>query len=291
MSKTGTMLRAMTRDGYVRALVADTTEIVKQAIDIHHTMPTASAALGRVLTAASLMGSLLKDTDNSLTLSFKGDGIAGGILAVSDYAGNVRGYITNPAADLPLNSKGKLDVAGIVGKGVLLVLRELGTGEPYIGQTPIVSGEIAEDIASYFVNSEQLPTVCGLGVLVGRDYSCDAAGGLLVQLLPGYDESVVSRLEQSARDLPQITSMLSQGMSLTDILDKALGGMEYDVFDELDIEYRCTCSRERMEKALISLGKEELSSMIEEDGGAEISCHFCNKSYSFDGEQLRGMMR
>lgn len=290
MTNKGKMIRAMTRDGCVRALIADTTAVVGEAVSIHRTMPTASAALGRTLTAASLMGSLLKDADNSLTLSFKGDGPAGSVLAVSDYAGNVRGYITNPAVDLPLKSDGKLDVAGAVGRGVLLVLRDLGMGEPYIGQTPIVSGEIAEDIAYYFANSEQVPTVCALGVLVGRDYGCDAAGGLLVQFMPGCGGDIAERLERSAEGLPHITSMLTGGMSLTDILDRALDGMEYDVFDELNIEYRCTCSRERMEQALASLGKKELSDMIREDNGAEISCHFCNKTYKFDAGQLGDMM-
>lgn len=283
------IVRAMTRDGSARAVVIDAKSIVERAREIHGTSPTATAALGRTLTAASMIGSLMGNADDLLTLRFKGDGNGGTIVATSDYLGNVRGFIQNPNVDLPLKSNGKLDVAGCVGAGQLYVLRDLGESEPYVGISDIVSGEIAEDIAAYYAKSEQIPTLCALGVLIGVDYSVETAGGVLIQLLPNADEGIIDILEQNAAELPPLTTML-KSMTPEEVLAEFLKGIEYDVFDKMDCEYLCTCSRERTAKALMSLGKKELEEMIA-DGGAELSCQFCDKKYKFSASDLRELVK
>ncbi len=279
------LLRAMTQDGSARAFVLNGTDIVNDAIAFHHPAPTAAAALGRTLIAASLMGCMLKDKGNSLTLRIDGDGPAKCILAASDYLGCVRGYIANPNADPPRKKNGKLDVGAAIGKGTLHVMKDLGLKEPYHGMIPLVTGEIGEDIASYYVQSEQTPTLCALGVLMEQG-KCIGAGGILIQLLPFADDATVTKLEENAEKLSRLSRMVADGMTPKQILDIALEGIPYDLFDTIDAEYRCTCSKERMGEALLTLSPGELFKMLQEDGQIETVCHFCDKKYIFHGEDI-----
>lgn len=283
------IIRAMTRDGSARAVITDSRDTVERARAIHNTSPTATAALGRILTAASLIGSLMGNPDDLLTLRFKGDGNGGTAVASSDYLGNVRGFIQHPDVDLPLKPNGKLDVAACIGAGQLYVLRDTGEKEPYVGISDIVSGEIAEDIAAYYAKSEQIPTLCALGVLVGRDRTVDAAGGVLIQLMPGADDAIIDTLEKNSASLPPLTSMLKES-SAEEVLGRYLSGIEYDVFDKMDCGYVCPCSRERTDKALISLGKKDIEDMIN-DGGAELSCQFCDKKYRYSASDLKSLLK
>ncbi len=288
--KTSTILRAMTKDGSARAYVINSKEIVNEAIKYHKTAPTASALLGRLLTAASVMGTMLPEKENRLTATIKGNGIAGTVLACADYYGNVKGYIANPNADIPLKPNGKLDVSGIVGNGLFSVSKDVGDDVPFNGTIELVSGEVAEDIAQYYAVSEQTPTLCALGVLVDTDYTCRAAGGVFVQLLPFPDEAVISRLEENSRFLNNISTKFDEGLSNEDILKIALNGIEYDLFDELTVEYRCDCSYDRTKRAIISLGKDEVESIFKEqrekgeEEKIELGCHFCDKKYIFTKE-------
>ncbi len=285
------ILRAMTSDGSARVIVINSTDIVNRAIEIHGTAPTATAALGRTLSAASMMGSLLKEKENSLTLNFRGDGPIGGVLAVSDYMGNVRGYAVNPNADPERKPNGKLDVGAAVGKGGLYVIRDEGGKEPYVGVTNIVSGEIAEDITAYYVESEQIPTLCSLGVLVAPDGSCVASGGVLVQLLPFADENVITALEQNAPGLSNISRLIAGGASVLEIAKIALAGIEFDVFDNYEVAYKCTCSRERTLDALITLPKSDLADIFEKEDVLQTECHFCDVKYIFTKEELENHMK
>lgn len=286
-----TIIRAMTRDGSARAYVINSKDIVNKAIGIHKTAPTATALFGRLLTASSVMGTMLPENGNTLTVAIRGQGIAGTTLCVSDYFGNVKGYIQNPSADIPLKPSGKLDVSGIVGGGILSVSKDVGAEVPYNGNIELVSGEVAEDIAQYYAVSEQTPTLCALGVLVDTDYSCRAAGGVFVQLLPFADEEVVSRLEENAKLLTNISSQFDKGLSNEDILKFALNGIEYDLFDELTVDYICNCSEERTKRAIYSLGKSEVERIFNEQREAgekealSLSCQFCNKEYIYEKEQ------
>ncbi len=285
------VIRAMTRDGSARALIADTRDIVNEAIKIHSTEPTASAALGRTLTACSMMGTLLGEEEDSLTLRFKGDGEGGSVTASSDWKGNVRGFIQNPLCDLPLRPDGKLNVGGCVGKGLMYVLRDTGGKEPYVGIANIVSGEVAEDVASYYANSEQVPTVCALGVLVERDRTCACAGGALIQLLPFADPEIAAKLEKNASAAPGITKMLSE-KNLEEILGIYLDGIEYDVFDEIENGYVCTCSKQRTDKALISLGKKELTDILNNgEEVTEMTCQFCGRKYSYTKPEIKALLK
>lgn len=281
------MIRAITSDGSVVAFGLDSTEIVNRAAEIHKPSAVVTAALGRTLTAVSIMGVMLKGANDSVTVRIKGDGPAGQITAVSDSGGNVRGCVANPMVELPLNDAGKLDVSGAVGKsGTVFVTKDLNLKQPYNGSTPLVSGEIAEDITNYFALSEQIPTVCSLGVLVDTDLSVKQAGGFIVQLLPFADPAAIDKLEENLKTLKPVTAMLSSGLSPEDILKAVLKGFEVEILDEREVSYKCSCSREKVEKAIESLGKKEIQSMIDEQGGAEASCHFCGSVYKFSKAEL-----
>lgn len=282
----------MSRDGSAQILVLNSKDIVNTAIRYHSPEPTATAALGRVLTAASLMGSTLKDKGNSLTVNFRGDGPCGHVLAVSDYKGNVRGYIQNPQIDLPRKQNGKLDVSAAVGKGTLNVIKDVGEKEPYVGITNIVSGEIAEDITSYYAESEQIPTVCSLGVLVAPDRSCLAAGGLLIQLLPFAAEETIGKIERNVPQISSVSALFNDGLTNREIADIAFKDVEYDIFDEYEVTYKCDCSRDRLGKALSTINPYELYDLFSKQKEAELCCQFCNMKYRYtaaDVEKYRKM--
>ena len=284
-------ISAMAKSGDVICYVIDSTEIVAHAEQIHKTSSAVTAALGRLLTAASLMGARLKGDKDTLNLQLKGDGPAGSFLAVSGSSGNVRGYVQNPIVELPLNKNGKLDVAGVVGKeGFLYVVRDYGFGEPYIGSTPIVSGEIAEDITHYYATSEQTPTVCALGVLVNTDLTVINAGGFIVQLLPGANEQVIEIIEANISAMPPITQLLSEGKSPEDIAGILLHGFEYEIMEQRTTKYHCDCSPERVIRILSSIDSNDLEQMAQEQPVTEVDCHFCPKVYSFTSDELRSLV-
>lgn len=277
--------RALSRDGSARIIFTDSTDIVRRASEIHHTSKTMTAALGRALTAASLLGSLLKDKDNSLTLQIKGDGPAGRIICVSDYEGNVRGCADDPTVEVPPTPEGKLDVGAAVGRGSLYVVKDMGMSEPYIGVSELVSGNIGDDVTSYFATSEQTPTVCALGVRVDRELHCMAAGGFLIQLMPGADEALIPIIEKNVNGMRHLSAMLLDGMTGEEIIAEALAGIEYDIFDEYPTDYICTCTRERYLTALAGLSDGDLDSM--RDGKPiETVCQFCGKAYSFTMDEI-----
>ena len=284
------VVRTISKDASVTATAIDALDIVSRIEQIHQPSAVVTAALGRLSIAASLMGIGLKGENDSLTLRVNGNGPAGVLIAVADSFGNVKSYVANPVVEIPLNAKGKLDVAGAVGTdGTLSVVKDMGLREPYSGQVPLVSGEIAEDIASYFAVSEQVPTVCGLGVLVNPDLTVKAAGGYLIQLLPFADESVIDIIEKNISEIPSVTQMLTSGMTAEDIAMRVLEGLEPNVLDEFDAQYRCDCSRERVERALISMGRRELEEMAEEQEISEVCCHFCDKKYNFTRDEIRAL--
>ena len=285
------LIRAISQDGLIKVSAVSTRDLTERARQIHKTLPGGTGALGRLLAAASMMGSALKEEAASITLQMKGGGPLGTLLAVSDHEGNVRGTVEHPAVDLPLREDGKLDVGGAVGsRGTLTVIRDLKMKEPYVGSVGLLWGENAEDIALYFVESEQIPTACGLGVLVDRDQSVLAAGGYLVQLLPGAGEETAAWLEASLRAAGPVTELLKADPDPEALLRAALPGLSLEVLEKRPVEYRCDCSRERMERALISLGREELQSMIDEQGGAELTCRFCDNVQKFSREDLEGLL-
>lgn len=288
----GKIVRALSADGSVLCSAINSTDIVNEIFRIHKTTPVASAALGRLCTAASIMGALLKGEDDTLTLRLNGGGPSGNIVAAADYMGNVKCYAENPQVDLPLKPNGKLDVSGYVGTdGFLGVIKDLGLKEPYATQTPIVSGEIAEDITSYFAVSEQIPTVCALGVLVDRDWSIKAAGGYIIQLVPPINESAIDVIEKNIRDMQSVTALIESGMTSEEIALKGLEGLNGDILDSWEANYRCGCSRERTERILISLGAKELERLADEQESTEVCCHFCDKKYSFTSEELKELLK
>ena len=280
------ILRATAADGLIRAFAATTRETVQTAREIHHTTPVVSAALGRLLTAGAMMGVMLKGEKDLVTLQIKGDGPVEGLLVTADSKGRVKGYPFNPDVDIPPKSPVKLDVGGAVGKGYFTVIKDLGLKEPYVGKTELVTGEIAEDLTYYFAKSEQIPTAISLGVLVDTDTSIKAAGGFIIQLMPGSTVEEAAELERRITHLKYITELLDRGETPETILDAVLGDMGLEITDKLPTEFYCGCSKERVEKALISIGADELSTILEEDRKAELSCHFCNKKYNFDEADL-----
>ena len=263
------------------------TAIVRKSCEIHHTSKTMTAVLGRALTAASLMASLLKDRDNTLTLQIRGDGPAGSVVCVGDYKGNVRGYAEHPETELPPNAAGKLDVGGAVGRGSLYVVKDLGMNDPYVGVSPIVTGEIAEDVTEYFASSEQTPTVCALGVRVDRENMCFAAGGYLVQLMPGYDEADIEKLENNIGNAGSVSKQIADGMDGEQIIAAIFGDIPYDMFDEFDIGYVCPCQRDKYLRALVSLNETDMNELLESGEPVETRCQFCGRTYVFPVDELR----
>ena len=282
-----TILRAMTRDGSARILVINSRKIVNDMIGFHNTSPTASAALGRLMTATSMIGTMLPEDGDSVTVSIQGDGEAGRLLAVGDYFGNVKGYIQNPMVNPPKKPNGKLDVGAAIGAGTISFVKSVGAIEPQIGTIELVSGEIAEDIATYFAKSEQIPTVLSLGVLVDTDYSCLASGGVLIQLMPFPDEATVDLIERNAAGLVNISRLFAKGMTNEEIMDIAMQDIPYDIFDTIEVGYKCDCSARRMHENIKSLGKAEILKMLDEQVAEgkprELTavCRFCNSEYTF----------
>ncbi len=292
MGNKSIITRGMTRDGSARILVINSKEMVNGAIKVHKTAPTATAALGRLITAASMIGTMLPENGDSVTMGFNSTGEISKMLAVADYFGNVKSYIDNPSADLKRRPDGKLDVGGAVGAGTFYMIRDIGGKEPQSGTIEIVSGEIAEDIATYFAKSEQIPTVLSLGVLVDTDYTCRAAGGVLIQLMPFPDDATVDLIERNAAELSNISKLFDMGMTNEEIIDIAMKDIPVDLFDTIEVEYKCDCERERMRKKIKSLGEKEIKAMFDEqekEGKKRVLtavCHFCNSEYNFTEKDL-----
>lgn len=280
------IVRAIADNGNIRAFAATTKILVEEARNIHNTTPVATAALGRTLTVGAIMGIMLKGEKGSITVQIKGDGPLGGIVAISDSKANVRGYVYNPGVELPSNNKRKLDVSKAIGKGYLNIIADLGLKEPYSGQVPLVSGEIAEDIAYYFQKSEQINSAVGLGVLVEKDYSVAVSGGFIIQAMPGIEDETTKKVEEKIKSITSVTALFKQLGSPENVLEYLLNGLEMSQTDKVPTRYLCTCSRDRIERALISLGRTELNSLIKEQGQAELTCHFCDKNYCFNKDEL-----
>lgn len=285
------ILRAMTTDGWVKAVAISSRGIVERARTIHKTTPTATAALGRTLTACAMLGNMQKIENGSVTLQIKGGGPLGTVLAVSDAVGNVRGYVQNPHITLLEKYAGKLDVGAAVGTdGLLTVIRDLQMKEPYVGSVELVSGEIGDDVTAYLVQSEQCPSACGLGVLVDVNLSVKVAGGYILQLLPGAPESLIDRLEAGIAAAGSVTSMLDAGLTLREMLTKVTDGMELEFFEPTEVEYRCYCTRDRVEATLVSLGREELTQIAQEGKDVQVECQFCDTEYRFTPNEIRAIL-
>ncbi len=285
------LVRAITAGGAVKAAAVTTRALTEQARNIHKTLPTATAALGRALAAASMMGNALKTDAASLTLQIRGGGPLGTVLAVSDHLGNVRGYVQNPHTDPPLRADGKLDVGAAVGsEGTLTVIKDLGMKEPYTGSVGLLGGEIAEDLAAYFAESEQIPTACALGVLVDRDQSVKAAGGYIIQLLPGAGEDVIAKVEGGVLAAGPVTALLDADPDPAALLRTVLSDFEVEVLETAPVAYKCYCSRSRVERALISMGVPELEDMLAQQGGCELGCQFCDKVYRYTAQELQALI-
>ena len=285
-----TLLRAIARDAGIQISAAVTTGLVERARQIHNTTPVATAALGRTLTATAIMGSQLKVDDGSVTVQVKGNGPLGAIVCVGDADGYVRGYLQNPSADLPLRPDGKLAVGAGVGRGYLMVIKDIGLKDPVTGTVALVDGEIAEDVTRYFAESEQIPSACALGVLVDTDCSVRCAGGWLVQLMPGVKDADIDRLEANLAKLEPMTAMLDKGMTLEEIVSAVLDGFAVDFLQTDEIGYRCACSREKVERALVSMGRDELTKMAQEQETSEVTCQFCDKIYTFTRAELLALL-
>lgn len=285
------LVRAMTRDGFVKITAVETTEIVRRAREIHQTTAVATAALGRVLSACSMIGNMQKNNEGSVTLTIKGGGPLGTLLATSDPDGNVRGYVENPQVELMEKYQGKLDVGAAVGSdGTLTLIRDLHMKEPYVGTVELLGGEIAEDVASYFVESEQVPTVCALGVLLNRDQTVDVSGGYLLQLLPGAPDELIDQLESAVMAAGNVSDLLKAGATPEDIIRMVLVGMDVEILETTPISYKCYCSRERVEKTIISLGAKEMQSIIDDGEDIHVDCQFCDTIYTFTPEDIQQLL-
>ena len=285
------IIRATAANDQIRAFAAVTTEMVETAREHHNTSPVATAALGRLLTAGAMMGSMMKGEKDVLTLQIKAGGPLQGITVTADSQGNVKGYVGNPDVCIPANSKGKLDVAGAVGPGFLTVIKDMGLKEPYSGQVMLQTCEIAEDLTYYFATSEQVPSAVGLGVLMNKNNTVRQAGGFIVQLMPFAEEEVISRLEQNVQKINSVTNLLEEGLTPVRLLEKVLEGFDVQINEKMDTRFRCNCSKERVAKALISIGRKELNEMIQEGKPIEMNCHFCNTNYNFTVEELKEILR
>lgn len=286
------LIRGTAKDGQVRFIAASTTELVNKAMELHNCSATSGAALGRLLTGASLMGSMLKNDKDTLTLQMNGGGPAKSLVATSYSDGSVKGYISNPFVDIPLNSKGKLDVGGAVGKsGTLYVIKDMGLKDPYIGQVPIYTGEIAEDLAYYFTVSEQTPSAVALGVLVDTDLSAKAAGGFIIQMMPDADPLLADLITYRLEDIPSVTDMLSKGMTIEQVIEEVFDGMDAKIMEELTPIYTCNCSKERVERAFLSIGEKDLRELYEDGKTEELKCHFCNTTYKFTHEEIGELLK
>ena len=285
------IIRATAANDQIRAFAAVTTEMVETAREHHNTSPVATAALGRLLTAGAMMGSMMKGEKDVLTLQIKAGGPLQGITVTADSQGNVKGYVGNPDVCIPANSKGKLDVAGAVGPGFLTVIKDMGLKEPYSGQVMLQTCEIAEDLTYYFATSEQVPSAVGLGVLMNKNNTVRQAGGFIVQLMPVAEEEVISRLEQNVQKINSVTNLLEEGHTPESLLEKVLEGFDVQINEKMDTRFRCNCSKERVAKALISIGRKELNEMIQEGKPIEMNCHFCNTNYNFTVEELKEILR
>lgn len=284
------IIRATAAEGQIRAFAATTRELTEFARQAHNTSPVATAALGRLLTAGTMMGVMMKGADDILTIKIEGDGPIGGLTVTADSKGDVKGYAYNPEVMLPPNEKGKLDVGGALGIGVLSVIKDIGLKEPYVGQTILVTSEIAEDLTYYFATSEQTPSSVALGVLMNKDNTVRQAGGFIIQLMPGASEEIISGLEERLKEITSITSLLDAGNTPEQILQKVLGGFGLEILDSMPVQFHCNCSKSRIEKALISVGKKELQSMIDDGETIEVNCHFCNKHYPITVEELKELL-
>ncbi len=284
------IIRATAAEGQIRAFASTTRELTETARKAHNTSPVATAALGRLLTAGGMMGSMMKGEQDLLTIKIQGDGPIEGLTVTADSKGNVKGYAYNPMVILPANAQGKLDVGGALGVGVLSVIQDIGLKEPYVGQTILVTGEIAEDLTYYYATSEQTPSSVALGVLMNRDNTVRQAGGFIIQLMPGASETIVENLEAKLKELPSVTALLDEGLTPEMILERLLGDLNLEITDKLETRFFCNCDKARVEKALISIGRKELQDMIDDGKPVEINCHFCNRNYSFSVPELKEML-
>ena len=285
------IIRAIAANDQIRAFAAVTTETVEEARKDHNTSPVATAALGHLLTAGAMMGTMMKGDKDILTLQIKAGGPLEGITVTADSKGRVKGYVGNPNVCIPANSKGKLDVAGAVGVGFMNVIKDMGLKEPYVGQVALQTSEIAEDLTYYFATSEQVPSAVGLGVLMNKDNTVRQAGGFIVQLMPFAEESTIAKLEENVQKITSVTSLLEEGHTPESLLEKVLDGFDMEINEKIPTEFYCNCSRERVEKALISIGRKELNEMIQEGKPIEMNCHFCNHNYEFTVEELKEILR
>ena len=285
------IVRAMAGNQQIRAFASVTREVVETARKAHDLSPVASAALGRLLTGAGMMGIMMKGEKDLLTIQVQGDGPIGNITVTADSLGNVKGFVGNPQVMLPANAKGKLDVSGAVGQGSLRVIKDLGMKEPYVGTVDLQTGELAEDLTYYFVTSEQIPSAVGLGVLMNKDNTVRQAGGFIIQLLPFAEEETIAKLEQNLSGISSVTTLLEEGHTPESLLETVLEGFDIEYVDRRETQFSCNCSKERVEKALISIGRKELNEMIQEGKTIETKCHFCNKAYHFTVEELKELLR
>ncbi len=285
------IIRATAANAQIRAFAATTKNLVETARQAHNTSPVATAALGRLLTAGAMMGSMMKGEKDVLTLKIEGNGPIEGLTVTADSQANVKGFVFNPNVLIPANDKGKLDVAGALGIGVLSVIKDIGLKEPYVGQTILITSEIAEDLTYYFATSEQTPSSVALGVLMNRENTVRQAGGFIIQLMPGADDEVITKLEERLKEITSITSMLDEGYTPEMILEKLLGDMDLEIMDKIPTRFYCNCTKHRVEKAIVSIGRKDLTELIEANEPIEVNCHFCNTNYKFEVEELKDIIK